>query len=449
MIHLQSYFDMFVENISLGEKQFGRIESASRTLITYLKDVYKLSDNEVFIQGSCANGTAVRPTDGGDYDVDIVCVSANSADSAEEALDDLLSKLVANGRYAGKAKAKQPCVRIQYADDDIGSFHVDVVPVRPSGTSEAPLESPRREQGWHLTAPNEYTSWCETQGPLFRQTVQMLKRWRDEHQEVRDAIKSIVLQVLIAEYMPLNVTDHSVRVGTTITKMNDALAPLMEAPSVMNPVLNSENLAKRWTADSFQAFQGELASAAELVAKTKAATDYVEAADGWRELFGDDFPGVSKDLYHVRLSDASHAKDPATQGWTYNIDPRYSVRVRAWEQLGKRGRKRPYQSDGDLLFVGKRINFKAEVVAPTAYSTWWRVTNTGSNAREEDGLRGGFLRARNANGKPSADQDDNWEHAAYTGTHLIEVFIVVGTRVVAQSGQFRVNIFNKNCGWRP
>jgi hypothetical protein len=446
---IQSNFDTFLDNISLGQKQVDRIESASNTLIDYLKDQYGLDNSRVFLQGSYANGTAVKPVEGGEYDVDIICVCASTDDTATGAINDLYAVLDSHGRYSGKLVSKEPCVRIQYADDNIGQFHVDVVPARPCQTTEAPLDAPRKSSGWHPTAPNEYTSWCEQQGAHFRQTVQMLKRWRDEHQAVRDAIKSIVLQVLVSQHLPTTAIKDADRVAQTIINMNDALSPLESPPKVWNPVLNTENLAARWTAQSFADFQRELAQATELVEAATGASDIIEAVDYWRDLFGESFPPVEKGLFNVQLADTSHAKSPETKGWYELLDSRYSVSVRATVQLGKRGKQSWYPNDGPLLFRDRFIQFTATHSGPTDASIWWRVTNTGKHARDQSCLRGEFSRAQQINQKSSADPRENWERTSYTGTHVVEVFLVVGTRVVARSAPFKVNIHNGRVPWMP
>ncbi|WP_280483617.1 SMODS domain-containing nucleotidyltransferase [Nocardia farcinica] len=449
-MNVQSYFDAFLGKISLGQTQIDRIKSASDTLITFLSDRYELTTDDVFLQGSYANGTAVKPVDGGEYDVDIVCICASEDQTAEDAIDSLYDVLESHGRYKGRLKPKQPCIRIEYADDEIGQFHVDVVPVRPCQTDdEAPLDAPRKASGWHATAPNEYTTWCEQQGAHFRQTVQMLKRWRDEHQNVRGAIKSIVLQVLISEHLPAFASNDAERVAQTILGLHNVLSKLDAPPAVWNPVLKSENLAARWTSDSFRNFKRELAEAAELVTTAVQTEDLIEAIDSWRGLFGEAFPAVAKDVFAVELADWSHAKSPETRGWYEYLDPRYKVSIRAWSQLGKRGRRAWYPNDGPLLFTGRYIEFKADRSGPTGASVWWRVTNTGNHARVKKGLRGDFLQAQGLNDKLSSDPERHWETTAYTGTHLVEVFLVVGTRVVARSEPFKVNIYNRQFYWRP
>ncbi|AWO85110.1 nucleotidyltransferase [Gordonia terrae] len=450
---MEDCFTSFVEKISLGQKQVDRIESSSSTLMKYLRDTYNLTDEQVFLQGSYANGTAVKPVDGGEYDVDIICVCASTEDSATSAIEDLYQTLDDNGRYSGKLTSKQPCVRIQYADDEIGSFHVDVVPVRVSDDPIAPLDAPRKSSGWHPTAPSEYTSWCEDQGVEFRETVKMLKRWRDENQDVRGAIKSIVLQVLISEHMPASSSTTADRVASVFTGLADALADLESAPDVWNPVLPTENLAARWTNESFQDFKRELKSAAETVQLAVDAETDVEATEYWRDIFGGDFPAVQKNAasYAVKLGDTSHAQSPDAMNWYVHHDSRYRVSVKAWVQLGNKRNKRlsPYQSDGGLVSPGRWIKFNADLVSPTTASIWWRVTNTGKHARDQQGLRGDFFKGRLANRRESPDERENWESTSYTGSHLVEVFVVVGNRVVAESQPYYVNIHHPRIFWRP
>ncbi|WP_338773070.1 nucleotidyltransferase [Nocardia vulneris] len=446
---IQPYFDAFLDSILLRQKQVDRINSASDTLMGFLADHYELGSEDVFLQGSYANGTIVKPVAGGEYDVDIVCVSASENETAEAALDSLFAVLESHGRYKEKLTPKQPCVRIQYADDEIGQFHVDVVPVRRGQTGKAPLDAPRKASGWHATAPNEYTSWCVQQGPYFCQTVQMLKRWRDEHQEVRGAIKSIVLQVLISQCLPISAVNDAERVGQTILGLHATLSALDSPPQVWNPVLNSENLAARWTSESFDNFKREIAAAAKLVTTAIETDDIVEASDCWRELFGEAFPAVDKELFAVQLADTSHAKSPATYGWYESLDSRYTVTVQAWAQRRKASQWMPYQSDGPLLSAGSGLKFKADYDGPTDVSVWWRVINTGKHARDQRSLRGGFIKAQRSDLKPSPDPGLHWEKTSYTGTHLVEVFLVAGTRVVARSEPFTVNVRHRWFSWGP
>jgi hypothetical protein len=447
-VDLSAYFDLFLENVSLGDPQVPRIDRAARTVSEFLTNSYAISNQYVFLQGSYPNGTAVEPVEDGEYDVDIVAVCVGPNVSGNAALNDLERRFKADGRFGDRAKRKKPCVRLEYAEDDVGRFHIDVVPTRLSQQGEWPLESPRRDEDWHGTAPSEYTQWCVQQGPYYLRTVKTMKRWRDEQQSVRSAVKSIVLQVLVASCMP-QIADDSERLAQTIRSLHIALKDLPNPPAIRNPVLLSENLAARWTRESYRNFVAELAEAVEWAEKATRSNDLVEAADAWREILGDDFPVLSPGQLGLSVEDFSHAQDPVAKGWGESLDARYAANVSATLQRGKRGQsRRPYESNGPIIFAGHKLHFRAHVTAPNHVEVWWHVANTGAHARSASGLRGEIFRGRDLRNTPTRDQKENWENTSYTGSHLIRAMLVRNQTVVARSQWFRVNIYSGTHGSR-
>ncbi|MCF6743548.1 nucleotidyltransferase [Blastococcus sp. KM273128] len=446
-VELSGYFKAFDEEISIGEPQTSRMESASNAIIDFLSDRYDLPKRNFFLQGSYPNGTAVEPLEGGEYDVDLVAVCVESSKSANQALTDMETVFRNDGRYSHRVVPKKPCIRLEYAPDDVGKFHVDVVPVRVTGQPSPPLDAPRRDEGWHGTAPAEYTAWCRDQGPLYAKTVKALKRWRDDQQTVRTAIKSIVLQVLVANSMPM-ILDDAARLANTIANLRNYLATLSTPPQVTNPVLPSENLAQRWTQESFDNFKRELNEAHDWVVQAQATDDLVEAVEAWREVLGDDFPAPSPAALGLRLADTSHEQAFAAQGWTLGLDNRYSVRIAAAQQRGQREKtRRPYTHDGAPIFAGNKIRFKATYQSPGHSEIWWQVTNTGRHAASRtDQMRGGFLKAQSVTGGTSRDQSVHWENTSYTGTHRVRAVLVRDATVVAISPWLNVNIWSKD--WR-
>lgn len=296
-MHLPEAFDTLHERVSLGVKPTQKIESASTGLIKHLTAVYVLSATRVFLQGSYPNDTAIEPEDSdeGEYDADLVCIGARPGMSPDQALDDLEATLAQNATYAEliqkEGSRKKPCVRLRYADDEVGGFHVDVVPARDSSSpdAQAPLEVPRRGEDWHDTAPSEYTQWCRDQGPRFARTVKMLKRWREHHQPARLSIKSIVLQVLAANNLGTPRSDGEALVAT-LEAIKRVLAESSAPPRVENPVLSAENLAARWEREPYQDFRRELAEAVSLARRALDSGDVEESHKLWRELLGNDFP---------------------------------------------------------------------------------------------------------------------------------------------------------------
>jgi hypothetical protein len=448
-IDLREYFDAFDREITMDEPQIGRMDSAISAISKFLQDRYDLSTPNFFLQGSYPNRTIVEPPDGGEYDVDLVAYCVASSSTADDALNVLENHFKSDGRYANRLVRKKPCIRLEYASDDVGKFHVDVVPVRTTGLDQPPYEAPRRGDGWHQTAPQEYTAWCLAQGEAYGRTVKALKRWRDTQQSVRKAIKSIVLQVLVAEYMPA-IENDATRLAGTITALHEALEGRQDAPIVVNPVLDTENLAARWEPASFQSFVTELRQAKELVIQAEATSDLVEAVDAWREVLGDAFPAPEVNTLGLHVSDTSHEQGVGFKGWRMGLDPLYDVQVTATVQRGTRGRSRhKYESGGPAILAGKKICFKAHARRPGHADVWWQVTNTGGHAREEQGLRGTFLTAKSLSQVTSSDPTEHWESTEYTGSHLVRALLVRDGVVVASSPQFQVNIWNKGRRFVP
>lgn len=445
MIDLQFQFDAFHDAITLEKSQNDRIDSAFGSLRTFLCEQYDVDQEAVFVQGSCANGTAVVPADpeAGEYDVDAVLVLPDRNVSSNEALDNLRAALESSNRYRSRITLKKPCIRLQYADDEIGGFHVDVVPVRTaSSSSDAPLEAPRRDEGWHETAPAEYTTWCLNQGELFQRTVKMLKRWRDENQDVRGAIKSIVLQVLVSRCMSPDESD-ALRIATTFTELQQFLqAP--QPPEIPNPVLASENLSARWTQAAFDSFRQEVAKAEAAARRAIDADDEYEAAAEWASIFGDKFPLPTGASAGIVLADASHAKPISDKGWRQDLNPDASISITATVKAEDRRRTviRDLRNNGTLVSAGWKLRFNANVLGGNGASVWWQVVNTGGHARSSNGLRGQFFKALTLEKQLSDDESVNWEGAQFTGSHWIEAFLVQGGTVIARSEPFIVNIRN-------
>jgi hypothetical protein len=280
----------------LNIEQVQRMNSAEQTLSDRLRQHFDLSPEDVFLQGSYANNSAIKPpprSDDGEYDVDLVCVCAQHGQAPAEALHTLTGALHAVGygeRIEQDPQRKRPCVRLRYADDAAGRFHVDVTPAREMD-GEAPLEIPRpANPSWRPTAPQEYAEWCNNRGAEFLRTVQELKRWRDENQSARQAIKSIVLQVLIAVHMPRGMGDGE-RIARTLREIAQLLAAHPTSPPVVwNPVLASENLAETWPPDAYANFIKVSEDAAKLAERALGETAESESRRLWRELLGSDFP---------------------------------------------------------------------------------------------------------------------------------------------------------------
>ncbi len=289
-------FNTFFERVELDAFAEDRIASAWRRLQPYLADAYGVPLGHVFVQGSTANGTAIKPEDADDeIDLDIVVHGVTAQTSAVDAIRYLRDVLSADGDLGGRLEADapgRPCVRLRYARDPAGAgFHIDITPAR-TGQGDGPLDVPMRgREDWKGTAPAEYARWCHDRGERFRRTVRMLKRWRD-HSDAE--IKSIVLQVLVARHMPASGSDAE-RLAGALEGIRDFLSTSPNtAPRIENPVLPTEDLAGRWKDDDYRRFRVSVGEAARQARAALASTDDATAHTLWKALLGDDFPGPSR-----------------------------------------------------------------------------------------------------------------------------------------------------------
>jgi len=294
-MELPDAFKDFNKKLELSTKAVDRIESAASTLRSRLQNSLDLEASDIFLQGSYENGTATPPADeSGEYDVDLVA-ERDWTGSPDEVLDELEAVLAEYDSYKQMLEPKDACICLRYAPEKgVGGFHVDIIPARPpgsdSGNSDSPLEVPRRGGEWHETDPKGFTTWCKDQGEDFARTVKQLKRWRAVHQTEQKTIKSIVLQVLIADALAVQDTQaETLRETLRGIKTRLDQSP-NSAPVVLNPSLESENLAKKWPDDDYRDFRSELDEAVDLAERALASDDEGESHDLWQELLGDDFP---------------------------------------------------------------------------------------------------------------------------------------------------------------
>lgn len=436
--NLAPYFNKFLANISLGKVQLLKMDAAAETARTFLINSYGLKSENVFVQGSYANKTVVKPIHDGEYDIDVVAICCDSSVTSNQALEDLESRLSANGNYSDRIEPRNACVRLHYAEDKVGLFHVDLTPLRYLPASGS-LEAPRRSDDWKPTAPREYKEWCQEQGELFRRTVMMMKRWRSEQQAEHKVIKSIVLQVLIARSMP-SIEDDDARIAATFRNLHSTLSPLSQPPIVLNPVLTAENLSKNWTVDHFRDFVAELKEATDLITKAEGTSDVVEAANAWNELFGEDFPIPTAEELGIKLGDTSHALKPSDMDWTQVLDQKVTVSVEGTWQSQKRGRHPVPFDSGDTISPNRDLHFQIASVIPPNTEVWWQVVNTGAAAKAEEEMRGEIFKGRNLEGFPLSDETQNWEQSAFEGVHEIRALLVQDKKLVAKSEYFIVKI---------
>lgn len=452
---LTDEFEDFFQKIQLGDSQAERIQSAIDALSSYLIKYYELSPSDYFVQGSFSTNTVVKPAPSkdGEYDVDIVIFSPDSAATPDEAIEDLETAIEANGNYKDKIEKddpKIPCVRLRYADENKAKFHVDIVPAKQN--QDGTIDVPRRGDGWEVSSPAKYTEWVLSLGDRYQRTLMMLKRWRDENEV---PVKSIVLQVIVANHLS-NSTEDAFNLSETLRNISNYLDGYQSAPEIHNPVLDEEILTGRWKNEDFLKFKELTEEAADISENALNDNEHDEAAGLWQKIFGEDFifqtdKQVSVGNALAKLGDTSHAKPLI---FPFQQPPNVRVEIEAYFRTEHRRRvykrkigfvpviiaryKRQILS-GSRVKSGGHLDYYAHVhgLKGREYQVYWQVVNTGDEAIREDGLRGNFFVSKDTN-----NLKYNYEQTSYEGIHWIECFVVMNNVCVARSGRFYIDIYH-------
>ncbi|WP_235991727.1 SMODS domain-containing nucleotidyltransferase [Metabacillus schmidteae] len=293
---LNDYFKKFVANISLNPTRIARIESAITNWETKFKEDEELKDKfiDYYTQGSYSTDTGVRPKGEEEFDVDVVLVlDISEADEPKETLNWIKDRIKSHKGFENRVKAKDRCVRIDYAKD----FHVDVVPAFVYGDY---IKIPsKKESEWTKTNPTGFKDWCDginnDSDDYFSKTVKVIKHWRDEKVGKDTAPKSILLTTLVGN-AHIKKTSIAETLVETLDNMKDHLRDLVngleendDVPFVENPSLADENLARNWTKLKAQRFLNKLTTLKEDCQAALDEKNKEESIKLWQDIFGSSY----------------------------------------------------------------------------------------------------------------------------------------------------------------
>jgi hypothetical protein len=127
---------------------------------------------------------------------------------------------------------------------------------------------------------------------------------------------------------------------------------------------------------------------------------------------------------------AAHRQIPY---WPQAETEAVNIRKATWKKHGFRPKL--FGSGSKPLPTRADLTFEAYTTVRRPFKVYWQITNTGTDARNARGLRGGFEEGTVQPGKLTKR-----ETTLYSGSHGIECFIVKNDTLVARSGVFVVNI---------
>lgn len=294
-MRLNSYFSAFHTRISLDSTRVERIMSGHGSLRDVLSQDEEVKEVFVdsFLQGSYAIGTALRPKNDEEFDVDVVLAidvqkQFGYLPDSDSVINWLVSRVTTYDKYKGKAKGKTKCVRIDYAD----GFHIDLLPAQCQGDpSKGVLVPP----GWHFSNPIAYKAWCQSKndstGGKFTRIAKYLKWWRNCKLDQDTGLKSIILTTIVGNHM----NEEFPSDGEALVRCMEAIARELKSqaavPTIWNPSMpiGEENLARDWDEDDFKSFKSKFLKAAVTARAAYDEGNRDRSVKLWSEIFGDAF----------------------------------------------------------------------------------------------------------------------------------------------------------------
>lgn len=305
----KSRLEVLLKDIDLPDGAYERAERRYRDLATWIsRDGSTLApfDAHIFVQGSFALGTAIRPVNPDEeYDLDFSCKLRKGVSRDSHSQADLKEMIRVELEAYRKARGiqnplepKHRCWRLSYQDEL--AFHLDVVPgLRADDQRRAVLtermvtagldrslaaEVARRAlwitdderadfdaltQDWPSSNPGGYQKWFQSRMetgqsralvekaqvdpvPVFRarqplqQTVQLLKRHRDVmFADQPDLKPASILITTIAGLACIPGESLEDTLGRTLELLREVHNS--QATHIFNPINPKENFADRWT----------------------------------------------------------------------------------------------------------------------------------------------------------------------------------------------------------
>lgn len=429
------------------------------SLANYAPDIYP--------QGSFRLGTVVKPIDSKcDYDIDLVCVIERQKTSVTQVeLKKIIGdRLRENSDYAKRLNPSRRAWNLNFPKQ----FHLDVLPSIPNIEQDPNgiLLTDTELKLWQKSNPIDYADWfydsMKVQVTAFKETlakslslsveevpnwqvktplqraIQILKRHRDVRfaSDTENRPVSIILTTLAAHAYQGedNVYDALLRL---VSDMPQHIEVRQGRWWVANPVEADENFADKWNEkpERRDAFLKWLVDVRKDMISAAGANSLNESANVLKKHLLGDVDSARAKLFNQSLGISSFSGRPTTPEITvaphsespiWPMQLIYKASLKASLHYARGARK---ISDLARRKISKHlwIKFTVETTAPEPYSVFWKVVNTGQEAKAANQLRGKIFAEESETGRV------RWEHTAYVGTHWVEAYIVKQGRCVAVS----------------
>lgn len=491
-----------VEEIDITDSQEGVVRRAYNSVADWLNQSNTYIAHHkirIFPQGSMMYGTAIKPIEEDDYDIDLVCEFTAQTNGL---LPEYVKKAVGqrlkdNNTYCKMLETEgRRCWTLQYSDTL--NFHMDILPAIPFNESyktdiklneaynsmaicrELALlatDKDKKTQEYEFipTNPRGYAEWFKNktqikqrilmqdsierlpknvQKTILQKAIQLLKRHRDVYfaQIGNDEVKPISMIITtLATHCYSGEQDLYDFLCKAVKSMPLYIERINGEHWIKNPVMTSENFADKWK---------------ENPAKAKAFFDWIDKAQRDFLLLSNiqtysEFEITLKRLFAQKPVDRLMRKyneqlqkekntsvKPATitalESIPHRVSPpwvlprSYRVQISAKASFDN-GISFTKIESGHPLPKGVELRFSPIHDIHPKYKVKWQITNTGTEATRAHCLRGNTFEDGDflQFGIPYIKK----EITSYTGTHFVQCFIIKnGNQCVGVSEPFVVKI---------
>ena len=284
-------FEIFMSNrVNLNNARYERLRTGARAVSEYLSQNLR-GFQKTELQGSFALRTIIRPTNGREYDLDmLVFMDLAHSKTPKACIEEVHRTMRANRTYADKVKMRKRCVEINYA----GDFHMDIVPCVERRGGLYICNRPTNK--FEITDGTGFRDWFNgknavTHGNLKR-VARLLKYLRD-HKRTFTA-PSVLLMTLIGNTIRDNEDGSQFRtlpdaLKAVTNRVNRFLQANRNMPRISNPALPREYFSRDWDPDKYRRFRNMFNSYANRINAAFDESDHARSLTAWRNLFGDDF----------------------------------------------------------------------------------------------------------------------------------------------------------------
>ena len=241
-------------------------------------------------QGSYATKTIIKPLSDKDYDLDLLLLLyPDSKITPSGRIDSVWQHFNNSAVYQGKATRKTRCVQLRYQD-----FHIDIVPAVELLDGTCQIFN-RHTNTPEATDGSGYRNWfnainSNTGGELKR-CVRLLKYVRDKKQTF--SIKSVTLTTLAGQAAENTAKEHFKNTPDALKAITEAINQYLldnpTVPNVFNPALPSEDLARGWSREKYEAFRKRFNTITENIAEAYDCEDSDLSTQLWRKVFDKGF----------------------------------------------------------------------------------------------------------------------------------------------------------------